>query len=71
MQLRVAVQGQIELLENGKKTVSDRNMEEEQSLDELPAPIDDTHLEVDKSPNPRNLYRLHSVGGNTDSQATA
>ncbi|XP_035829429.1 chloride channel protein 2 [Aplysia californica] len=63
-ELRVAVQGQIELQENGKKTVSDPSVgqeEEEGREEESTAPIDDARLEVVREPAPSTVYRLHSI----------
>ncbi|CAL1547761.1 unnamed protein product [Lymnaea stagnalis] len=61
-ELRVAVQGQIELQDNGKKKVSDpaQQAELEASRNEEPAPIDEANLEVVREPS-STVYRLHSV----------
>ena len=56
----MAVQGQIELLENGKKTVCEQDCQET-DIDEDKAPIDDADLEVDRQVSSATLYRLHSV----------
>ncbi|XP_055864157.1 chloride channel protein 2-like isoform X2 [Biomphalaria glabrata] len=61
-ELRVAIQGQIELQANGKRRVSNPREEAEQAMsqEEEAAPIDDAHLEVLEEP-PKAMYRLHSV----------
>ncbi|BFZ23826.1 hypothetical protein BsWGS_26865 [Bradybaena similaris] len=70
-ELRIAVQGQIELQEDGKKVISSPSSAEEERSgeDEETAPIDEANLEVVREKQ-TTVYRLHNVSGSPKQKDT-